>query len=318
MYANSRLKEYAKNAGMTLKEFKKLLNDFFYPDHCEEMYQFSQQSIHPKLKEWFDDTWKALGVGAMCQDTIQGVERCKDPRAEVLSLVIFVGAPDDDIKQIVNFGATEYNEIGEVSFVSKDLKIKQCHHRQMTDLGDITRYLKGEKLEDHDFGYDENLTTAIIQSIVNKHGKSITLSYVWANLMRNLNIHHGSEDHHNGYLVGTIHVLKKQMEGRGIKITDEGNQYLSDYLFSMKKNIDLKIIEPSTIERDVLKILHSAFKTQKTEYNWKLANNNHSIMPKEDFENAMNYIFNNDILKGSNWSIKISARNNKTIYKDGV
>lgn len=318
MYANSRLKEYAKNAGMTLKQFKKLLNDFFYPDHCEEMYQLSQQSIHPKLKEWFDDTWKALGVGAMCQDTIQGGERCKDPWAKVLSLIIFVGAPDDDIKQIINFGATEYNEIGEVSFASKDLKIKQCHHRQMTDLSDITRYLNGENLEDHDLGYDENLTNAIVQSIINRHGKDINQSYVYANLMRNLNIHHGSEDHHNGYLVGMIHVLKKQMDGRGIKITDEGNQYLSDYIFSMKKNIDLKFIELSAIEKDVLKILRSAFKTKKTEYNWRIATQNELIMLKEDFENAMDYIFNNNILKSSNWSIKISARNNKTIYKENA
>ena len=316
VYANSRLKEYAKNAGMTLKQFKKLLDDFFYPKHSNQIYQLSQQSIDPKLKEWFDDTWKALGIGAMCQDTIQGVERCKDPRGEVLSLIVFVGAPDDDIKQIINFGATEYNEIGEVSFASKDLKIKQCHHRQMTDLGDITRYLKGEKLEDHDYGYDKNLTNAISDSIRNNHGKSITQSYVYANLMRNLNIHHGSEDHHNGYLVGMIHVLRAQMEGKGLELTDEGNQYLSDYLFSMKKNVDLKFIELSTIEKDVLKILYSTFKTKKTEYNWKNASNNDLVILKEDFTKAMNYIFDNDILKGSNWSIKISARNTKTIYKD--
>ena len=57
VYANSRLEEYAKNVGMTLKQFKKLLNDFFYPKHSNQMYQLSQQSIHPKLKEWFDDTF---------------------------------------------------------------------------------------------------------------------------------------------------------------------------------------------------------------------------------------------------------------------
>jgi len=323
VYADQKLLEFAEKEGMTLKQFKKLIEDFFYPPYKISLEnpqkQLNQETVPTKLLKWFEYTYRALSADATAQGTKQGVDRCKDPKGEERSVAIVIGVGEKAVNDFVNWGATTYNEVGEKQFTSKDFKINPCKYIQRSDFSDAEKWLSGEDIQGDTLGYDKDFTTTLHKALIYNHGKSITLAEIWANLMRNLNIHHESPDHFNGYMVGMINILRAQIEGRGIEVRNANNKYKTPYTFYLKKDFkDLEFIEPNAIEVNALKILHSAFNTDKNEYSWRLASNNDLIMLHEEFTEAMDLIHDNDILKGSTWEIKITARNNKVIIKDAI
>ena len=323
VYADQKLAEFAEKEGMTLKKFKKLIEDFFYPPHKISLEnpqkQLNQETVPIKLLKWFKYTYSALSADATAQDTKQGVDRCKDSKGEDRSVAIIIGVGEKAVNDFVNWGATGYNEIEEKLFISKDFKINPCKYIQRSDFDDVEKWLSGEDIKGDTLGYDKDFTTTLHKALIYNHGKPITMAEIWANLMRNLNVHHESPNHFNGYMVGVINILRAQIEGRGIEVRNANNKYKTPYTFYLKKDFkDLEFIEPSAVEINALKILHSTFNTDKNEYSWRLASNNDLIMSHEEFTEAMDLIHDNDILKGSTWEIKITARNNKVIIKDAI
>jgi len=320
VYADQKLEKLAKKEGLTLKKFKKLIEDFFYPAfQFSEERKLNQETIPKKLLKWFEYTWKALSADATAQDTKQGVDRCKDPKGEERSVAIIIGVGEKEVNNFVNWGATAYNEVEEKRFISKDFKILPCRIVQRSDFDDVKKWLSGEDIQGDTFGYDKDFTDTLFKALVNNHGKPITMAEIWANLMRNLNIHHESPNHFNGYMVGMINILRAQIEGRGIEIRNANNKYKTPYTFHLKKDFkDWKFIEPNAVQINALKILHAAFNTEKNEYSWRIASNNDLPMSKEEFTEGMDFIFDNEILKGSSWKIKINERMNKIIIKNVI
>ena len=314
IYADGKLDEHAKNAYLTPTIFGKMIEDFFYSGVVNKPQHLSQETVPEKLLEWFTTTYEALGADATAQDTCQGIDRAKNPGAEEQSLVIMMGVGDKDVKSLVT-------SVSQNDKVTKDFKINPCKIIQRSDLTDGRKWMDGENIRGDIIGLNENFTDTLKEALENNRKKPIAQAEIEDNLLRNMNLHNRKPDYHNGFLVGIAKIRHKQMEGIGIEIKKSGNQHIMNYTFYLKEGFkedrDLKLVELSPLEENALTILEKAYMTIQTKYSWKIArDNNLVVIDKEDFIKAIDYIHDNEILKGSSWKIKINERNNKVIYKD--
>ena len=313
IYADGKLDEHAKNADLTPAIFGKMIEKYFYPGVVLKPSQLSQEKVPEKLLEWFTATYEALGADATAQDTCQGIDRAKDPGAEEQSVVIMIGVGDKDVKSLVT-------SVSQNDKVTKDFKITSCKVIQRSDLTDGKKWMDGEDIRGDIIGLDKDFTLTLREALENNHKKPIAQAEIEDNLLRNMNLHNRKPDYHNGYLVGIAKIRRKQMEGVGIEIKKSGNQHIMNYTFYLKEgfkeDIDLKLVELTPLEENALTILEKAYITIQSKYSLKIAWDNNLVMAKVEFINAMDYIHDNEILKGSSWTIEINERNNKVIYKD--
>lgn len=317
-FTDDMLTKFAKEAGLTLEEIKTHIDIFTNPPTLENGDRLPPPKVvPPKLEKWFEAQARILRLENTAGDTKQGIDRCKDPMGNTPSLVIAIGITDKDLNNINHWGSdTVYDILENKRSISKDYRIEPPKVLQISDLSEIENYAD---MEGHDLGYDDNFSETLFNALFLSGRKSITQEEVWANYKRNRNkgIHHESESHLNGFLVGTINILRKQMEGMCIEIKNANNRYKTPYSFSLKTNSKgfdfngYELIEPTAVEINALKILNSALNTKGKKYSCRTATHNElklsheeSRTSKEEFRRAMDFMYEERVLEGSTWKVK--------------
>ena len=307
----AKLTEFAENEGMELEEFKELIEDFSNPktnpdSGDEEIYH----RVPDKLRAWFDHQGESLRTDVIAQDSKQGIDRCKDPSAIVRSSQIFIGVDDDSLKNLNEWGADVYYNVAmQKRAKSKDYKIEPCRTMQVSTFDLMGKWMKGENIDvmkyGHVLGLDKDFSLNLAIALMRRSDSSMGQGEAWANYERNENVHHKSENHHNGFFVGMIHICRKQLKSFGINIKNANNPYKTPYTFVLnKKFIVEKIVELTEVEKNALKVLHAAFITTKNEVTLSTMHMNDLALTDEQIIEAIDFMYENNYLYGSTWDFE--------------
>lgn len=324
-FTDDMLAEFAKAEGLTLDEIKLRIKIFTNPPTLENGDRLPPPKVVPKkLEKWFEAQARILRLENTGGDTKQGIDRCKCPEGNTPSLIIAIGITDKELNNIDHWGSdTVYDILENKRSLSKDYQIEPCKVLQISDLSEIKDCAD---MEGHNLGFDDDLSQALFTSLFYSVKNLIIQEELWANFKRNRNkgIHHESEDHNNGFLVGTINILKRQLEGMCIEIKNGNNKYKTPYSFSLKTNSKgydfsgYKLIELTAVEINARKILNSALNTKGKTYSMKNLLQNHKYISEEEFIEAIDFMDEQGILNGSTWKIRDNKTSNgKVIEKRG-
>jgi len=316
-FSDDMLAEFAEDEGLELDVFKKYIEIFSNPPTLEngDRIPFAKV-VPPKLEKWFETEARIMRLENTGGDTKQGIDRCKDPMGNTPSVVIAIGITDKELNNIDHWGSdTVYDILENKRSLSKDYRIEPCKVLQISDLSEIENYAE---MEGHNIGYDDDFSQTLFDALFHSGKRSISQEEVWANYKRNRNkgIHHESEDHLNGFLVGTINILRKQMEGMCIEIKNGNNKYKSPYSFSLKTNSKgfdfsgYELIELTAVEINARKVLISTLNTKGKTYSMKNLLQNHKYISEEEFIEAMDFMYEQRVLEGSTWKIRDNKGSN--------
>ena len=306
-YANkSALKLFAKKEGLSVKKFKSLIDDFSKPHpHPTTGKLFRSKSVPDVLQGWYEYQCESLQLDITAQDTCQGITRCKDPEGKPRSAQIFIGVTDGDLINIMNWGADTTYHVGKKHFVNNQFRIPASRMLQIDDFDKVVKWLNGEDvIEEHHLGFNLDFPSALFMALIEKDNSIMSQSEVWANLSRNLRLGYDSENHRNGYLMGTIKIFEKEItETHGFLLKKTGNQHKFTYNFSINPKPKLpKEVILSDVEKNALKILLSAFISKVSEFTLNTAIKNQLTLSENEIIEALKYIHKNDILAGSSWN----------------
>ena len=325
LFTDDMLAKFAKEAGLTLDEFKFHIKVFTNPPTLKNGDRLPPPKVVPsKLEKWFEAQARILRLENTGGDTKQGLDRGKCPKGDILSLIIAIGITDKELNNSNHWGSdTVYDILENKRSISKDYRIEPPKVLQISDLSEIENYAE---MEGHDLGYDDDLSQALFTSLFYSVKNLIIQEELWANFKRNSNkgVHHESEGHLNGFLVGTINILRKQMEGMCIEVKNSNNRYKTPYSFSLKTNSKgfdfngYELIEPTAVEINARKILNSALNTKGKTYSMKNLLQNHKYISEEEFIEAIDFMDEQGILNGSTWKIRDNKTSNgKVVEKRG-
>jgi|GEM_PF-5946682 len=299
-FSDDMLTEFAEKQEMSLEDFKKRIDIFSNTTVLPNGEQLPQPKTIPiELKEWFEEQARAQREIVIIQDTKQGIDRSKDPKGTAPSKIITVGVRDKEVNKIRYFG-TEHNYKNDRN-VTREYQIEPPKVYQIIDLDEIDTC---HDMESHSIGYDDDFSKTLFNDLFFGDKKVINLEELMINYKRNTFGQEYTEDHLKAFLVGTVNLLRKEMEGRCIEVKRSGNKHSSKYEFSVKKDWSgYKIIEHTSIELNAKKILKSALNTKGDRYSMENLLQNHKYISKEEFIEAMDFMDEEGILNGCIWEI---------------
>lgn len=309
------LEQYASNQGMNLKQFKERIELFSYPP-----ISIYERTVPAVLRPLFDYVVEEHQKSIVAQDTRQAIDRSKDPRGEKPSAVIMFGVSDNDARDIVNLGAEVVSGYaGNKRSKSKKYKILPPRYKVISDFSDVKIHMAGGEVNVPVSGYDKDFTQTLYKALVNNHGNRIDQDEILTNYGGDIKVDHNTGDKYDAFIVAVINIQEEEIKTHGIKIHKTGNRYKMYYVLSLDKDFNMSDIEhavvTSQIGENAITILKDASKRKEKKYSRKTAINYKLALTREEFIEAMNFIHENNILRGTSWKIDNGIRGDKVILK---
>lgn len=305
---NAGLEKFAKDQGMSLKAYKDRLEIFSYPKKTRVV-----PDVPDELKPLYNFVCDEHQKRVTHSDTRQGIDRSKDSAGKVRSAVVNLGVKDDEFHDIVNLGADVVaSSAGVKKSRSRKHKIIPPQSKTISDLSDVKTWMDGGDVEVPVTGYNKHFASALLNALINNDGNLISQDDILANYGGKVKVDHATGDKYDAMIVGEINIRQKELESQAIKIHKTGNRFKMKHKFSYIDDFKItNIVFTSQVGENAVKILQDAAEREGNLYSWRTASRNNSLPTEEEFTEVMDFMHENSILKGSNWSIEINKKNDK-------
>lgn len=196
----------AKEAGLTLKKFIQIIEDFFY----KKFNGHHIPTIIEPAKKLFELTSEGIQKERTNANTWQSISRSKDPEGKERSVVFCLGWNAQDIVDIKKQGGVIKhisNELIRTSYSQDTMISAPKSIKYDKDLSQIDSWMDGNDIEEDCIGFLIDIREGILEMCFRQPDQKISLEEVWLNIDKNLQVEYGTPNEHNGYLIGTIRTL---------------------------------------------------------------------------------------------------------------
>ena len=302
------LEQFAEKEGLSLRAFKERIEIYSYPKVTKPV-----ANVPDVLKPLYNFLCDEHQNGVTDSDTRQGMDRSKDPGGKVRSAVIRAGVGDKEFNSTLNLGADIVaGSAGVKKSRSRKHKIIPPQSKTITDLSDVKKWMAGEDVDVPVTGYNKDFAPTLVKALVYNDGKRITQDDIVTNYGGKVKVDHSTGDKYDAMIVGEINIRTKEIESRGVKIHRIGNQHEVFHEFSYIDGFEItNPIFTSEVGENAVKILQDAAEREGNLYSWRTASRNNSLPTEEEFIEVMDFMDENNILKGSTWNIEINKKNDK-------
>lgn len=326
VFDDRELKKLADNKGISIEDFKQLVEEWNTKVKHEGEYYYRHEDIPEHLREYFTLYSDAIQKEKTHQDCWQAGSRAKDAWAKDRSILICVGWRDRDIWEMIKWGGVR--NIKYKIYAGEVIKVIEGQQSMITPprviklrwweediIEDIIFWLNDAELKPKTVGFDIDLQMGIMNMLM--YEKEITSDLVWTSLNSNLQIGHGDEDFKNGYFMGSINAFRK-FNDFGIHIICEE---LIDGAFKFSLSETPKpqikeVINVSELEH-ILRTLKTAFIIKKRRITIRDLTNFNKNISREDISKSVSQIHEFDLFENSSWKLEFNDSRKEFYIKKG-